>query len=163
MPGKMFRRRDDSVALRTLDKGGNKTSHCGGLLAIGTDIDNRIRSVVIYISNRRINLLHAQRARLMSGQCTLTPSVLGIVSRADRHVPGQIHRVVETHAGAGFQIRGDKQRVTRQLLHAVTQNHRFINWTAKQNDAAHVIVFNLVAQGFEGVAVLIQESGVDAD
>src|SRR5882724_13079584 len=103
MPRKVFCRYDHAVALRTLDEGRNETAHGLGILSVGSNINYRIRRVVVDVSHRRVNLLHAQGPCLARGYHALTARVVGVVCSADRHVPGKIYGVVETHSGAGFK------------------------------------------------------------
>ena len=108
-------------------------------------------------------MLHTERARFARGEFAGASRIIRISRRGNGHVPGKIHRVVKTHARACFEIRGNQQRILRQLLHPIDENDGFVNRPAKQDDSADVVIDNLMTQRFESLTVLIQKRGIDAD
>ena len=102
--GKMFGRGDHPAALRALDERGDQFGHFGGIFAIGTHVDDRIGGVVVYVGDRRVNLLNAERACFARSQFALPSRVIRITRRSHSHVPGEVNRIVKAHARAGFEI-----------------------------------------------------------
>src|SRR6185436_7044002 len=100
----MFSSRNDPRLLRALYEGGDVTRDVGRILSVRSNVDDRIRGVVVYIRNRRINLLYSHRPSFATGQFTGASRVIGVTRGRDRHVPRKINRVVEAHACSGFEV-----------------------------------------------------------
>ncbi len=152
---KVFRSRDGAGGLRAFRERCGKASDIRRIFAIRAHVDHRIRGVVVHVNNRREDLLHSERACFACSYLALAPRVFRIAGRADCHVPREINRVVKPHARSGLEIRRDEQRITRQLLHAVDENHRFINWTTKKYDAADLVIFDVMLERAIRVGILI--------
>ena len=160
--GEMFGRGDHARVLRAFDKRRDKPRYIRRIFAVRTDVDDRVGRVVIHVRHRRVNLLDAERPRLARSQIAGAPRQVGIARGRNRHVPGKVHRVIETHSRSGFQVGRDQQRILCQRLHPVNDHDRFVNGAAEENDPADVIVYDLMTQGLERFAVLIQKSRVDS-
>ena len=159
--GKMFGGCDHAAALRAFDKSCDKPGHVGRIFAVRTHIDNRVRSVVVHISYRRVNLLHTHRPRFTRCQFALAPRVIRIPRRSDGHVPWKIDGVVKAHARTRFQVGRNQEWVLCQLLHAINEYDRFVHRPAKQNDAPDMVIDDLMTQGLERLAVLVQKRRVN--
>ena len=163
MSGKVFRGGDHTAALCPCREGCGESRHIRRVFSVRANIDHGIAGIVVHINDRRVDLLYTQGASFTSSYLTLPPRIFRITGRCHCHVPGKVHRIVKTHSRACFQISRNQQRVLRQLLHAIDQHHGFVNRTLKENDAAHLIVDNLMAKRAKSIAVLVQVSGVNAN
>ena len=121
--GKVFCCSNYACVLRAFSESDAKTSDITRILTIRAHIDYRIRSVVIHIDNGCIDLLHSECKRLASCDRALAAGVFRISRRTHGHVPGEVYGVVETHAGARFEIGRYQERIFRQLLHAVHEHN----------------------------------------
>src|SRR5215831_11590744 len=133
------------------------------VFAIRTDVDYRIGRIVVYVGNGRINLLNTHRASFAAGDFSGPSCIIRVTGGGDSHIPGKVYSVIESHTRSRFEVRGNQQRILRQILHAVYNHDRLVNRPAKQNDSAHVIVDDLMTQQLKRFAVLVEERGIDTD
>ena len=66
MSGKMFGCGDNAGVLRAINKCGNEPGDIFWIFAVRSDVDYRVRRIVVDVGNRRVNLLHAKGARFAS-------------------------------------------------------------------------------------------------
>src|SRR5258707_10913886 len=111
MTGKMFSRCDHARVLRAFDKRGDKPRYVRRIFAVRTDIDDRIGRVVIYVGDRRVNLLDAERARFARSQLAGASRKVRIARGGDRHVPGKVRS--EEHTS---ELQSRQYLVCRLLL-----------------------------------------------
>src|ERR1043166_10331587 len=92
----MFCGGNHATALRAFDERSHKTPDRLRIFTERTNVDYWIRGIVVDVSYRRINLLHAERDRFVCRQCALSSRVIGIASCSDGHVPRHVNGVVVT-------------------------------------------------------------------
>ena len=163
MSRKVFCRRHCACRLCAFRERSRKSCDVRGVFAIRAHIDHGIRGVVVDVNNRREDLLHAESACFARGDLALATCEVRIASGADGHVPGKVDGIVETHAGSGFEVRGDEQRIARELLHPVREYHGLVNRTTKENDAADLGLFNVPFECAIGLRVLVEKRCIHAD
>src|ERR1043165_4523067 len=132
----MFRGGDYTGILRAFRERSSEASNVGRVFAVRTHVDHGIRGVVVDVDHGREDLLYSERACFAGRYLTLATRVFGIAGRGHGHVPREVDGVVKTHARTRFEIGRDEQRILSHLLHAVDDNHGFVNWPTKKNDAA---------------------------
>ena len=120
--GKMFGGHQHSIlriGMRAFDVRGHIPRHLLRILAKRSDVDHRIRRIVVHIRHRRENPLHAQSPSLARRLEPLKARRLDIARRADRHVVRKPRAVSDAHRRPALEIRADNQRSLRHLLHLI--------------------------------------------
>ena len=144
--GKMLRRRDDVFALHTLDECGHVTADVFRILAEAARVDDRIVRIDIHVRDRREDLIHANRARLLRHHPPLPLGERGIAGCRQRHRRRPECRVGEAHPHPCLEVRAREQRNARLLLQPLVEQRGLVDVCLEPDDAADVIVANLMQQ-----------------
>src|ERR1700722_14885343 len=107
MPWKMLgcdQHRVVSVRVSAGDEGVDETRDFGGIFSIGADIDNRVVGIVIDISDRREQPVHAQSARFPSRLGAFVLHSVQVLGGGERHAVGPSGGGSDTHGRASLKI-----------------------------------------------------------
>src|SRR5438045_355988 len=155
--GKVFGRGDDPGRLGAFSKRSSEACDLRRIFTIRPHIDHGISSIVVYINYGGEYLLDSERACFTRSYLALTARKFRVAGSGNRHVPGKVYGVVKTHSCARFEIGGDEQWIMGQLLHAIAENHRFINGTAKENQATDFVVFDVMFESAIRIGILVEK------
>jgi hypothetical protein len=101
--------------------------------------------------------------RFTTGDDTDTPCVFRIARRGHSHCPWKVGRVLEPHPDPGLGIERHQQRNVGELLQPIYQVRRFVYRSSEKDDAADLVVDNIVTQRLKELAVLIRKPRIDSD
>ena len=127
--------------------GTHELGNLGRILAVGTDIDDGVVGVVVYIGHRREDPVDAERPGIPGGCGGFREDTVQILSSSERHVRGPGRGGIDAHGRAAFEIGTHQEGKLGYLLHAVQQSGHgvglrvldtAIHGMASDDEAAHV-------------------------
>ena len=122
---KMLCTADNAVLLHTLYRGRSHISYCNGIIAVGTQSDNRIICVIININNGRKIRVYSENTQLTAHDLSCHTCIFGITCCPECHITGQSRAASQTVDRAALLVGTDDHRYSAVLscgsLHMICQ------------------------------------------
>ena len=144
--GKMLDGHRHMVFVRAALVGLAEREHFVRVLAVGAHVDDGIAPVEVQIAHWSKSEIAAGGRRFLAGNIPHAIGVLGVIRGPDAQLLAEEGAILQITGGTKFQIGGAEQRDAAVLLHELQRAAHFPGRAGFEQQPAHVILQQFVAQ-----------------